>query len=66
MVLKNGSTPGPYATLELAKKAGVFVWPWGIFVNEVVSFAFAIFLVVKAVNNLRHKEVKTPPQRPNP
>jgi len=67
IVLKPGETPGPYPTLAAAKEAGAVVWPWGLFVNEVVSFliiAFAIFLVVKAINNMKKKEEEAPPPPP--
>jgi len=69
VVLKPGSQPGPYPTLEAAKEAGAVVWPWGVFINEVVAFliiAFAIFLVVKAINNMKKKEEEAPPPPPEP
>ena len=69
VVLKPGSAPGPYPTLEAAKEAGAVVWPWGVFANEVVGFliiAFAIFLVVKAVNRMKKKEEEAPPAPPEP
>ncbi len=69
VVLKSGSQPGPYPTIEAAKEAGAVIWPWGVFINEVVSFiiiAFAIFVVVKAVNNMRRKEEEAPPPPPEP
>ncbi len=69
VVLKAGVQPGPYPTLEAAKEAGAVVWPWGVFINEVVTFliiAFAIFLVVKAINNMKKKEEEAPPAPPEP
>ena len=69
LVLKAGATPGPYPTLAAAKDAGAVVWPWGVFTNDVIAFliiAFAIFLVVKAVNNMRKKEEEAPPPPPEP
>jgi len=69
VVLKPGAQPGPYPTLEAAKEAGAVVWPWGLFINEVVAFliiAFAIFLVVKAINNMKKKEEEAPPPPPEP
>ncbi|CAN5411779.1 large-conductance mechanosensitive channel protein MscL [soil metagenome] len=45
------------------KAAGVSVWAYGLFINVLVQFilvAFAVFLIVKAVNKLRHKEAETP------
>jgi len=69
VVLKSGTQPGPYPTIDAAKEAGAVVWLWGIFVNEVVTFliiAFAIFLVVKAVNSMQKKEEEAPPAPPEP
>jgi len=69
VVLKAGTTPGPYATIEAAKKAGATIWPWGVFINDVVMFliiAFAIFLVVKAINNMKKKEEEAPAAPPEP
>lgn len=68
-VLKPGSAPGPYRTLDAAREAGAVVWPWGVFANEVVGFliiAFAIFLVVKAVNRTKKKEEEAPAAPPEP
>jgi large conductance mechanosensitive channel len=47
---------GSYATLADAKKAGAATINYGAFINTVISFlivAFAIFMVVRAVNRLR-------------
>ncbi|WP_457631228.1 large-conductance mechanosensitive channel protein MscL [Oceanithermus sp.] len=69
VVLKAGAAPGPYPTLAAAKEAGAVVWPWGAFINEVVSFliiAFAIFLVVKTINSLKKKEEEAPAPPPAP
>ena len=58
-VLQEGATPGPYATLEAAQEAGAVVLQWGTFFNTIVTFlivSFAIFLVVKWINNLKKAE----------
>ena len=50
-------------SLEEARKLGS-VFAWGDFVTVVINFlilAFIIFLMVKAVNNLRRKPEETPP-----
>jgi large conductance mechanosensitive channel len=55
---------GSYETLEAAKEAGAATWNIGLFINTMIDFlivAFAIFLVVKAVNNLKRKEAVPPP-----
>ena len=65
VVLRAGTAPGPYPTREVAKQMGAVTLNYGQFANTVVSFvivAFAVFLVVKAVNRLRReKEVAPPP-----
>jgi len=71
IVLKAGTEPGPYPTLKAAQEAGATVLAWGLWVNEVINFliiAFAIFLVVKAVNQMRRKEEeqKEEPAPPEP
>jgi large conductance mechanosensitive channel len=54
--LRDGTPPGPYATLQAARDAGAVTWNIGNFINALVKFtivAFALFMVVKAVNNIR-------------
>lgn len=58
-----------YATLEEAKKAGVGVFAYGNFIQSVIDFlviAFCIFLIVKALNNIRKKEAEVPAAPPAP
>ncbi|WP_047393730.1 large conductance mechanosensitive channel protein MscL [Chitinibacter sp. ZOR0017] len=62
VTLVNGSkVAGPYETLKAAQDAGAVTLNFGLFINSLISFvivAFAIFLVVKAMNKLRRE---TPP-----
>ena len=54
---------GQYDTLKAAKDAGVATLNYGVFINAVIDFlivAFAIFLVVKAVNRAMPKPVPAP------
>jgi large conductance mechanosensitive channel len=56
IVLKSGAMPGPYASAAAAKEAGAVTLSYGLFINTVVSFlivAFAVFLLVRAINRLR-------------
>jgi large conductance mechanosensitive channel len=56
VVLKEGTTPGPYATPDIAQKTGAVTLTYGNFLNAVINFlivAFALFLLIKAVNRLR-------------
>jgi large conductance mechanosensitive channel len=69
-VLKDGSPAGPYATLAAAKEAGAVTFNLGLFLNTVINFllvAFALFMVVKAVNNMKRKQqVPAAPPEPSP
>jgi large conductance mechanosensitive channel len=59
LVLKEGATPGPYASLAAAREAGAVTVNHGLFLNGVISFlivAVAVFLLVRAINSLRRKE----------
>jgi large conductance mechanosensitive channel len=69
VVLKQGSSPGPYLSLAAAQEAGAVTLNYGVFVNRVVSFlivAFAVFLLVKGMNRLRRKEEAKPAEPPKP
>lgn len=58
LVLKEGATPGPYASLAAAQGAGAVVMAVGDWLNSIVTFlitAFAIFMVVKAANAARRR-----------
>ncbi|SMC28890.1 large conductance mechanosensitive channel [Andreprevotia lacus DSM 23236] len=63
LVLAEGKTPGPYASVDVAQKAGAVTLNYGVFINTCISFiivAFAIFLVVKAMNKLKRDEPAAP------
>ena len=56
VVLKEGATAGPYATVQAAVDAGAITLNYGVFINAVVNFlivAWAVFFVVKAMNRMR-------------
>jgi large conductance mechanosensitive channel len=57
VVLKQGLTPGPYATLAEAQAAGAVTIAYGTFVNAVVYFliiaAVVFFLIVRPVARLQ-------------
>jgi len=66
VLLKEGTTPGPYATVAAAKAAGAVTLNWGAFVNTVINFlivGFAIFMIVRAVNRI-HKKPEPAPAAP--
>ena len=59
VVLKEGTTAAPYSTLADAQKAGAVTVNYGLFVNAVISFlivAFAVFLLIRAINRLKRQE----------
>jgi large conductance mechanosensitive channel len=59
LTLKEGTTAGPYATLAGAQAAGAVTIGYGLFMNAVISFlivAFAVFLLIKGINHLRHEK----------
>ncbi len=71
VVLKDGVTPAPYASLAAAQNAGAVTLNLGLFANAIISFlivAFAVFILIKAINELQAKmdkkeaaeEAKTP------
>lgn len=59
LVLREGVTPGPYASLDAARQAAAITLNYGNFINFIVNFliiAFAMFLIVKYMNRLRKEE----------
>ena len=61
LTLKEGAVAGPYATLEMAQKAGAVTISYGLFLNAVISFmivAFAVFILIKALNKLQREKAQ--------
>lgn len=58
-VLKDGAeTHGPYVSLDAAQQAGAVTMNVGAFLNAIISFiivAFAVFMLIKAMNTLQEK-----------
>jgi large conductance mechanosensitive channel len=66
IVLKQGATAGPFATIAEAQKAGAVTINYGMFANTVISFlivAFAVFLLIRGLNKLQREE-EAPPEEP--
>jgi large conductance mechanosensitive channel len=58
---------GTYNTVAQAKDAGAVTWNIGLFINAVIKFlivAFAVFLLIKAVNKVARKQPPAPPPPP--
>jgi large conductance mechanosensitive channel len=69
VLLKDGATPGPYATLAAAKAAGAVTLNVGSFITLILNFvlvAFALFMVIKAMNSARRSEPAAEPAVPTP
>jgi large conductance mechanosensitive channel len=66
-VLREGGQPGPYATVEAAAKAGAVTLNYGVFFNTAISFvivAWAVFLLIKAMNRLKREQPASAPAAP--
>jgi large conductance mechanosensitive channel len=64
VVLREGATPGPYATLAGARDAGAVTLNLGLFFNATISFlivGFAVFMMVKSINRMKREEPVPPP-----
>jgi len=69
IVMKDGATAGPYATVADAAKAGAVTLNFGLFANTLISFvivAFAIFMTVKVINRIKREEAAAPAAPPAP
>jgi len=63
ILLKEGKTAGPYASLAAARAAGAVTFNYGFFINTVINFiilAFAIFLLVRSINRLKRQPPAVP------
>jgi len=50
VVLKGGTTPGPYPSLADARAAGAVSINYGVFINTIIIFlivAFAVFMIIR-------------------
>jgi large conductance mechanosensitive channel len=58
-----------YDSLAAAREAGAPTMNIGLFINSVISFAivaFVLFMVIKAMNQLRRKQEEAPATEPPP
>ena len=63
----NLSNDTTYDTLKAAQEAGVSVFAYGQFIQNIIDFliiAFCIFLMVKAINKTKKKEEPAPEPAP--
>jgi large conductance mechanosensitive channel len=62
MIIKN-PTNEVFTSVTAAREAGASVFAYGLFVNAFIAFvlvAFALFLIIKAMNKLKRKEEANP------
>jgi large conductance mechanosensitive channel len=60
----NLSMDARYPSVAAAEEAGAPIIKYGIFINNVLDFiivAFAIFLLIRAINRLKRKQQAAPP-----
>ena len=65
ITLKGGS----FETLKAAKDAGAVTLNVGLFINAIISFvivAFALFMLIKAMNTLKKEEEEAPAEPEEP
>jgi large conductance mechanosensitive channel len=58
-----------YSSVAEAEAAGAPIIKYGIFINTILDFvivAFAIFLVIRAINRFRRRQEAAPPPPPPP
>ncbi len=63
IVLREGTIPGPYLTLEAAREVGAVTLNVGVFLNQVISFiivVFSVFLLGKGLSQLQRKQEAMP------
>jgi large conductance mechanosensitive channel len=64
IILKEGVSPKPYASLSIAQETGAVTMNIGVFINTLISFfivSFVVFLLVKAVNKVRREDEEPKP-----
>ncbi|AMY11043.1 Large-conductance mechanosensitive channel [Luteitalea pratensis] len=69
VTLSPGKLTGPAATLAEAKAAGAVTLNYGLFINVLINFfliAFAVFLLVKFVNQMRKQMIHEKDAAPAP
>jgi len=68
IILKEGATPGPYASLAAAQAAGAISINYGLFINTVVNFviiaAVVFFFIVRPIVRLQAAKKAEEPAAP--
>lgn len=64
LILKDAPNAAFFATPADAVKAGAITWNYGAFITAVINFviiAFCIFLMVRAINQMKRPSADAPP-----
>jgi large conductance mechanosensitive channel len=60
VVIKQGATAGPYASLAAAQTAGAVVISYGVFINTIINFiiiaAVVFFCIVRPIGKMRERQ----------
>ena len=68
VILREGSTPGPYASLAAAQAAGATSINYGLFINTIINFliiaAVVFFFIVRPIARLQAPEKVEVPAAP--
>src|SRR5262245_10152380 len=72
LVLKSGTQAPPpdgWASVGAARGGGAVVFAYGLLINTIINFliiAFALFMVIKAMNAAKREQAAAPPPPPPP
>ena len=65
VTLKQGTPPGPYASLAAARSAGAITINYGLFINTIINFliiaAVAFFFIVTPIARMQASRKKAAP-----
>ncbi|MFH1032270.1 MAG: large-conductance mechanosensitive channel protein MscL [Chloroflexota bacterium] len=68
IILKQGSTPGPYASLSAAQAAGAVTLNYGLFINTIINFLIialvVFFFIVKPIARMQAPKKAEAPAAP--
>ncbi len=68
IIIKQGSTPGPYATLATAQAAGAVTLNYGLFINNIINFLIialvVFFFIVRPIARMQTPKKAAEPTAP--
>jgi len=63
VVIKHGTQPGAYSTIEIAQQLGAVTINYGRFINNIITFlivAFSVFMLIKLIGTFKKAEEPAP------